>query len=276
MPLLVGHDPPFGPRQRGPAEEPDGPALVAVQQPVEQGEAPAPGGQRCLGATALTAPELVDPDVDPPHRPVVRHDAQGDHRLAGPACEVIDVEREPPRQEHKLGREHRELLPRPQAEEGQPDACEDPGRLDPTGGEHILGRPKHVRRVGGVAGQAEGQVGLDRGRELRWATIEVGPRAVVALVGPDPLRAGRRLLFGSDAEELAEQEILRVHRHVGLELALPVARGLLHGQEGIARRVEALAGRPRLASGHRRPPLIDRRHRSRSVTNRAMATSSAA
>ena len=58
------------------------------------------------------------------------------------------------------------------------------------------------------------------------------------------------------AEEVAEEQVLRVDRHVGLELALPVAGGLLQGEQMLGCAAESgLAGVDRAvgSDGHATP-----------------------
>ena len=99
-------DPALGPgQQRQPAQRTDRPALVAVQEPVEErrnGPAQVPSGGRRRGPRPVRSSSMLDRDR--PDRPVGADDGQGDHRLAGPAAEVVDVEGNPRRQEHELGR----------------------------------------------------------------------------------------------------------------------------------------------------------------------------
>ena len=140
----------------------------------------------------MSKAELVD-------RPVGAHDREGDDRLAGPAAEVVDVERDEARQEDQLGREHRQLVPGPQAEQRQPDPGEDPGALDAAGRADELGGPAHVLGLGRVAGEAERHVGLDGGRQLGRPAVEVRPGAVVALARADPACRRGGLLGGADA-----------------------------------------------------------------------------
>ena len=167
------------------------------------------------------------------------------------------------------------LVPGPQAEQGQPDPGEDPAGLDPAGTRGRTRRPAACGGVGRVAGQPEGDVGLDGGRQVGGAAVEGGPRAVVALVGPDPPWPSAAVWsLGADAEELAQQQVLGVHGDVGLELALPPAVGVLPASQGAAAR--SRAWRRRRAAGPRRPPSVgdvvdDGGHRSRSVTKWAMA-----
>jgi hypothetical protein len=63
------------------------------------------------------------------------------------------------------------------------------------------------------------------------------------LLGTDPAGGLLGLLVLADAEELPQQEVLGVHRHVRLELALPPALLVLLGPEepdgGVECRVQA-------------------------------------
>src|SRR5256884_1389697 len=47
------------------------------------------------------------------------------------------------------------------------------------------------------------------------------------------------LLIGADAEELAQQQVLGVHRDVGLELSLPPALGVLQTQQVVGGGLQA-------------------------------------
>src|SRR5262249_47531554 len=69
---------------------------------------------------------------------------------------------------------------------------------------------------------------------LRGAALERAPGAVGALLRPDPQRGVLGLVLAADAEKLAQQQVLGVHGHVGLELALPVARRVLGGEQAAA------------------------------------------
>src|SRR5205814_7312757 len=110
------------------------------------------------------------------------------------------------------------------------------------------------------------QVRLHRGGQVGRAAVEVGPGAVVPLLGPDP--AGRRRDHGVivQAEELAQQEVLGVHGHVGLELALPPPLGVLQAEQVVAGPFE---GRASPVDGSRAF------YHARAVMNSAIAVSSA-
>ena len=100
----------------------------------------------------------------------------------------------------------------------------------------------HVGVLGPIAGEPQRDVGLDRGREVAGAAVEVRPRPVVALPRADPCRGalGQRRI--ADAEELAQEQVLGIHRDVGLELPLPPTVRVLQGEEVRSRAHQRLAG----------------------------------
>ena len=108
-----------------------------------------------------------------------------------------------------------------------------------------LGGAAHVGGVRGVAREPQRDVGLGGGREFERALEEVRPRAVAALLAADPLRALLGLLLFEDAEKLAQHQIFRVDRDVGIERALPPAGLALQRQQVLLRarnRFESLLG----------------------------------
>ena len=114
-----------------------------------------------------------------------RHD-----RLPRPAGEVVDVERDPRRQQDQLRRQRRHVVPRPEPEQRQPDAGEHARALEPAARRGRSSRARaHVLGVGRVAGQPQRDVGLDRRRQVAGAAVEVRPGAVVALLRADPAAA---------------------------------------------------------------------------------------
>ena len=79
----------------------------------------------------------------------------------------------------------------------------------------------------------------------RGAGVEGRPASVLALLRADPA-CGRVLLLGrEDAEEVADEEILGVDRHVRLQFALPPAVRVLERRAGAGCRARARAGRRR-------------------------------
>src|SRR5271166_930554 len=225
VPLLPGDDPLRAPPQRRAAHRLD--RTVPVQGLVEGGEGAGPGIPGGLGGSSPRAMELVDGELERAGRAERLDHGQRHDRLPGPAAPVVDVEREPGRQVDQLGRDDRQVVPRPQAGKRQPDPGEHARRLDAALADDPVAGLFHVRSVRLVAGQPQRQVGLHGGGQVARAAVEVGPGAVVPLLGPDP--AGRRRDRGVvvQPEELAQQQVLGVHGHVGLELALPPPVGVL-------------------------------------------------
>ena len=205
---------------------------VKVQGLIEGGEGLRPGvrGRAARGHAGF---QLVDGERQGAGRAERLDHGQGHDGLPRPAAPVVDVEREPGRQVDQLGRDDRQVVPRPQAGKRQPDPGEHAGRLDPA----LVTDPGaglfHVRRVRLVAGQPQRQVSLDGGGQVARPAVEVGPGAVVPLLGPDPARCRRDHGLVVQAEELAQQQVLGVHGHVGLELALPPSVGVLQPERVI-------------------------------------------
>ena len=125
-------------------------ALVAVERAVEQLEAAGPGRERVASAAAACTPVRSSSiaNAQPPHGPVRRDHRQRHDRLPRPAAEVVDVQREPRRQEDHLGRQRRQVVPRPQPEQRHPEAREHARALEPAVRAHQLGGAAHVRGVG--------------------------------------------------------------------------------------------------------------------------------
>ena len=215
--LLALDDPALGRAQAQPPQRPHRVALVDAQHLVHRGQRA--GGQRLRrdGARRRARAELVQRDPERPHRAVGAHDRQRDDRLPGPAGEVVWVQRKPGRQEHHLGRQRGNVVPRPQPEQRHPDVREHARSPRSAAGAGPLGGTRHVRLGRIVAGHAQRPVGLDRRRQFARAAGEVRPASVLRLVGPDPGRRAAATLVGADPQELAQQQVLGIHRHVGGE-----------------------------------------------------------
>ena len=173
-----------------------------------------------------------------PHGPVVEDDRERDDGLSGPAGEVVDGERHPGLHEDELRGDLRDLVPRPEPEEREPDPREDAGATDaapflaeaPRGGEPLV--------VGVEPDEPQRGVGLERGGQVGLAAPVDRPEAVGPLPREQLVRAAPRRLLVADAQELVQQQVLRGHRHVGLELADPPAAFLLEREQPLDRGVE--------------------------------------
>ena len=229
---------------------------VGVQHPVEPLEGAVPGRQRRACAVGRGAPvaQLVEPNGSGRTGRRAADDGQRHDGLPGPAAEVVDVQREPRRQVDQLGRQLGQVVPGPPAEQRQPDPGEHPAALHPA-----VCRSTNC----GAFAMCGASGGSPASRSATYASTVVdrspGPPWKVAQVPSSRCceriqRAASLGLAGvADAEELPQQQVLGVHRHVGLELALPPAR----------RRPAARAGAS--TAGVERGPHVGRR---REVTAR--------
>ena len=222
--------------------------FVLAQDPIEFLEPAAVGtaGEGVELRALSSDPQLVEAH---PHRsdgPVRGEHSYGHDGLASPARKVVDVEGRRRRKENDLGRHRRKLVPFPQAEQRHPYAREDSRAFQPSRPNDVGRRPFHVGSADGVASQLQRPIGLHRGGQVGRAAIEVRPGAVVALVGADPVRRSSDRVGVAYPQELAQEQVLCIHRDVGLELALPPSLGVLDSEEradcaveGVARGVDA-------------------------------------
>src|SRR6266480_6036043 len=137
--------------------------LVYVQGLVEDVEDAGPGvrgigraaygprvevAARAGGAAVRAAGlQLVDGQADGAGGAERLNHGEGHDGLPGPAAPVVDVEREPGRQVDQLGRDDRQVVPGPQAGQGQPDPGGHAGGLDATLLQDPVAGQLHVRRV---------------------------------------------------------------------------------------------------------------------------------
>ena len=266
--LLPVDDEALGLLQRRAPKRGRRPPLVDVQQLVQSPERARPGRERLERLRRRPRPQLVEREPDRADRLERGDDSERRDRLARPAREVVDVERDGGREQHHLRRHHRDVVPRPQPEQREPDLREDARPLEAACVEDVLPCAPHVLGVDRVAGELERRVRLDGGRKVGRCAPEVAPRPVVALLGTDPARRHLRLLLGADAEELAKEEVLRVHGHVRFELAFPPALGRLEREQvvdgPVERRLHGWSGR-----GGRQNSLSTMKRASPSSSSRA-------
>ncbi len=84
------------------------------------------------------------------------------------------------------GGQHRQLVPGPEADERQPEPGEDPGPLDASGAHDELGGAASCPSASARPREAQGDVGLDGGRELGRDRRRSSPRCRPALARTDP------------------------------------------------------------------------------------------
>ncbi len=176
------------------------------------------------------------------HRPVVHDDCEGHDRLTRPAREAVDRDRHLRAHEDELGRKLRQLVPRPQAEEREPDPREDARCADAAAvldeaacaGEPVV--------VGIEAGHAESGIGLERRGQIGLAVPVDRPRAVLPLTRQELVDELPRRLGVAQAQELEQEQVLRGHGHVRLELAAPPAALGLEVEQALERGLERVFG----------------------------------
>jgi hypothetical protein len=166
-----------------------------------------------------------------------------DERAARPAGEVVDRKRRRRRQQHELYGDRRHPLPRPLAQEREEALGENPRPRDAAA---CLDEVARLRaRVD--AGELQRGVGLDGRVQVAGAVVPDWPGAVIALPREQLVRDPPVELRRAQAEDVVPEQVLRGHRHVRLELADPVAVGVLELEQatrrGVDRRVEAGLGR---------------------------------
>ena len=125
----------------------------------------------------------------------------------------------------------------------------------PVGADDLAG-PAHVRGVGVVAGQLEGEIRLDRDAEFDRAAGVVAPAAVGLLLSQDVVGGLASSLLVLAAEEGHQQDVFGFENGVALQLAAPVAVGALQFEEAAARAVErrGVPAKREWACGERRAP----------------------
>ena len=108
-------------------------------------------------------------------------DEKRHHHGARPVGHLVEVEREPRRQEHDLDRHGRHRAPRHFAVEREQRAGEDVGARRAAAREDRLARAAHVRRVDRVADHLQREIGLHAGAHVELAFVEERPAAVRSL-----------------------------------------------------------------------------------------------
>ena len=86
-------------------------------------------------------------------------------------------------------------------------------------------RPRHVRRVDGIADHLEREIGLHARAHVEVAVVEQRPAAVLRALRPPQIDRDLALQLGIDrlAEIVAQQHVFGGNGGVGLELEAPVA-----------------------------------------------------
>jgi hypothetical protein len=137
------------------------------------------------------------------------------------------------------GRHGGAVVPAPLAEDREIDSGEGIASLDPAKAPNDLSRARHMGRVGIVADEFQGEVGLDRGGDVSRAAFIDGPPASGQLLPPQVLGRFAGALLAQAPEEVQSQHVLGFEDRVALELGAPVAVRVLNGEEIAPRRRDA-------------------------------------
>src|SRR3546814_7075485 len=113
---------------------------------------------------------------------------------------------------HALDRHLRHRAPGHLAEQGERDAGEDVALRGAAGSQDGRTGALHVRRLGVVTGQLEGEIGLHAGADVDVAVVEQRPAAMAALDGAQVV--GDLRLDRAKARRVdLSQEVLRSEEH---------------------------------------------------------------
>ncbi len=149
------------------------------------------------------------------------------------------MERKPARQQHDLDRHHRHGAPGDDAEQRQHEAGEHVGARGAAARADRLARPRHVRRIDGIADHLEREIGLHARAHVEGAVMKQRPAAVLALDAAQ-IDGDLRLELGIDrlGQIVSQQHVFGRDRGVGLQLEHPVAVRALQGQQRAGRRLD--------------------------------------
>ena len=109
---------------------------------------------------------------------------QRDDDGAAPIGNLVEMEWKPFREQHDLDRHHRHRAPRNEAEQRQHQLGEDVGARRAAARPDLLPRPRHVRRIDGIADHLEREIGLHARAQIEVAVLEQRPAAVLRALRP--------------------------------------------------------------------------------------------
>ncbi len=184
----------------------------------------------------------------------LQHQERHDDGTA-PIGDLVEMEREPLRQQHDLDRHDRHGPPRNEAEQRQHQPREHIGRRRAAAEADRLARAHHVRGIDGIADHLEREIGFHARAHVEGAVLEQRPAAVV-VVGLDAPQVDRDLALelGGDglAEIVPQQHVFGWNGGVGLELEHPMPIGTLQREQRVRRGIDAAVERRdgRLFGGH--------------------------
>ena len=164
---------------------------------------------------------------------------------ARPVGNLVEVERRPHRQQHDFDRQHRHAAPGQHPEHRQHETREDIAVDGAAARADRLARPRHVRRIDGIADHLQREIGLHAGAHVEGAVMHQRPAAMGAL-NPAQVIGDLAFKHGIDrlAEVVAQQHIFRRDGAIGFQFEHQMSVGLHVAEQPLRRRRDArLQGR---------------------------------
>ena len=88
--------------------------------------------------------------------------------------------------------------------------------------------------IGGVSGELQAEISLDRGADVGRASDVDTPTAIFILMADNPVGGALKPLGVAGAEQGVEQNVIGFKRGIGFEFAAPVAIVVLGGEKKLA------------------------------------------
>ena len=136
------------------------------------------------------------------------NDAQRHHDGSRPGRHVVDVDREPQRQQHQLRRYTGALGPLVLPEDRQVDLGERVAGVQSAFTANDFAGSFHMRQVGVVTDQLQDEVCLDRRAQLRTAARIAGPAPVRKLLRPQKVGRLAHPVLISPAQVVQQEHVL--------------------------------------------------------------------
>ena len=169
-----------------------------------------------------------------------RQNHQRHDRGSRPVRNLAEMKRRPHRQQHDLDRQHRHAPPRQHAERRQQEAGENIAVDAAAARTDRLARPRHVRRIRGIADHLQRKIRFHAGAHVEIAVMHQRPATMGAL---NPAQVIGDLAFQHRVNRftqiVAKQHIFGRDGAIGLEFKHPVSIGLPAVEQRLRRRSDA-------------------------------------
>ena len=246
LPSKRSTHPALGGGQRPLAQRQPAVPLAQLAEPDRRAEEAVPAQQARAALRARTAQRRpvararfrnssrdAQPRLELRHRLTGRHDRQRHDDRPRPGADRVQIDREPLRQQHDLGRHRRALVVGNLAQQRQVEAREAVDRVGAAVRQDRRPGPLHRLAVGVVAGELEGEVGLHAAADIDRAAGIHRPAAVGKLLVEDVLRRLARQLATGAGPERPATGCIRSRGSCRLRARPPSGRRPAAGREAI-------------------------------------------